>query len=192
VRAPLDLEAVFVATRDLLETARVPHAFIGALPAIAWGRIRTTTDVDVVALVDAAAMRGIDAGLKSLGYRRGRDTSPADPQDPLPDMATYWSPHETSVRLDFFIAKTPFEQEVIGRARRATVLGVEATVAPPEASIIYKLIAHRGRDIEDVQNIFDNRRAAGEALDWEFLDRWAREWQVEDGLAPYREKYRSG
>ncbi len=62
-------------------------------------------------------------------------------------------------------------------------------VASPEASIIYKLLASRAKDLPDVDAIFEVRAATHERLDWTFLDHWAREWDIEDRLAPYRARY---
>jgi formylglycine-generating enzyme required for sulfatase activity len=44
----LDLRGTFLAVLEALREAGVAHAFIGALPVLAWGRVRATTDVDVV------------------------------------------------------------------------------------------------------------------------------------------------
>jgi hypothetical protein len=63
--------------------------------------------------------------------------------------------------------------------------------ARAEASIIYKLLAQRRRDLDDVEGIFEARQAAGERLDWQFLDEWAAAWGITDRLDPYRVKYGS-
>lgn len=189
MREPAQVLEVFSRVRAVLTRRRVPHAFIGALPAIAWGRVRTTTDVDVVALLDERDFGALHSELVAAGFQRGADINPANER--VPDVAVYWSGDPTPVRLDLFVAKTQFEREVIARSRRTAIAGEEASLASPEAAIIYKLIAARHKDLEDVENILDARRAAGEALDWEFLDRWAREWEIEAAIAPYRARHRA-
>ena len=71
-------------------------------------------------------------------------------------------------------------------------LGTTVRLAAPEASIIYKLLARRPRDLDDVDSIFAARAAVGETLDWNFLDSWAEEWGITDELQGYRARYGPG
>ena len=93
------------------------------------------------------------------------------------------------MRVDVFVAKTGFERAVIAGVRRAIVLGIEVCLASPEAAIIYKLLANRRRDQDDVDSIFEARQIAGDELDWKFLDSWAEAWGIEERLEPLRRKY---
>jgi hypothetical protein len=131
----------------------------------------------------------LNQALAARGFRAGRTVGPAEPGDDLPDIAMFHTTGTPSVRLDVFVAKTDFERAVVDSARSAAVLGTHVRLARPEASIIYKLLAHRPKDVEDVEGIFQARRAAGDALDWTFLDRWAEEWGIGDRLAPYRARF---
>ena len=79
---------------------------------------------------------------------------------------------------------------MIESARSTEVRGATVRLAAPEAAIVYKLLAQRPRDLDDVEGIFAARVSAGDALDWAFLDRWADEWGIADRLAPYRAQYR--
>ncbi len=183
---PADVAEVFCAAREILVSAGVEHAFIGALAAVAWGRPRATTDVDLVILADEAVFAGVEARLEEAGFVRGGDVGPSDPGESLPDIAVFWSAHDTAVRLDVFIAKTPFEEEVVATARSASVLGTPARLASPEAVIVYKLLAGRRKDLDDVEAVLDGCEAAGEPLDWAFLDRWAAAWEIEERLDALR------
>lgn len=184
----LDLREIFIAVVEVLTQERIPHAFIGALPVLAWGRVRATTDIDLVVtvrnnwgqLATAFARRDI---------RQRKQVGPTDPSDPLPDVAVFFSAGDVPVRVDVFIAKTDFEYAVVETARDTEVFGVTVRLARAEASIIYKLLAQRRRDLDDVDAIFVARQAAGEALDWQFLDKWATEWGIAERLAPYKTKF---
>jgi len=112
-----------------------------------------------------------------------------DPTDALPDIVFFQSPDGT-VRVDVFLANASFERAVIETSRATEVLGRSVPLARPEASIIYKLIASRSKDLDDVEGIFEARRAAGDHLDWEFLDRWAAEWEITDRLASFADRFR--
>jgi hypothetical protein len=63
-------------------------------------------------------------------------------------------------------------------------------LARPEASIVYKLLAARPRDVDDVEGIFEARAAARDVLDWTFLDRWTDAWGITDRLEPYRCRFK--
>jgi len=184
---PFNLRSTFLAVVRALSESGVAYAFIGALPVLAWGRVRATTDIDLV----VAAANGWDrvlAALARAGITQNTQIGPADSADSLPDIAVCFSGDAAPVRVDVFVAKTDFERTVVATAREATVFGTTVKLARPEASIIYKLLAYRRRDVDDVESIFAAREAAGEALDWQFLDSWARAWGIMDRLEPYRAK----
>lgn len=186
----LDLRGAFLAAIDALAKSRISHAFIGALPVLAWGRVRATTDIDLVVIADEAWER-LTAELRSRGFQSGRSVGPAEPGDTLPDIAVFRTSDPLAVRLDVFIAKTSFERTVIETARIADVLGVPVRLARPEASIIYKLLAKRGKDLDDVESIFVSRHMAGDSLDWDFLDHWAEQWGIAEQLQLYRDRFRN-
>lgn len=80
--------------------------------------------------------------------------------------------------IDLQAAKTAFQVEVV---RRARPVAVGPAVATPEDLIVLKLIAHRSKDLIDLRNL-----AALPDLDWAYVERWARDWEVEDRLAAIR------
>lgn len=155
---------------------------------LAWGRVRATTDIDLVVLAGNDWNR-LTEELRRRGFGPGRVVGPADAADALPDISSFDGPGDPSVRVDIFIAKTDFERAVIDTARSASVLGTSVRLARPEGSIIYKLLASRPKDLVDVEGIFEARRAAGDALDWNFLEHWAAEWSIGERLAPYRARF---
>jgi Nucleotidyl transferase of unknown function (DUF2204) len=187
----LELRGTFLAVLEALREAGVAHAFIGALPVLAWGRVRATTDIDVVVSIVDDWQR-LSAALARRGITQRKQISPADTADVLPDVAVCFSAHGSPVRVDVFIAKTDFERAVIQGAREATVLGTSVRLAAPEACIVYKLLARRPRDLDDIEAIFTARAAAGENLDWDFLDSWAEEWGITEELGAYRTRYGPG
>lgn len=185
-----ELLSALASLREALNEAAVEHVYIGALPVLAWGRPRATTDLDVVVFCDQPGFSRLETALQAREIKPGRHVGPADPADSLPDIAVFWTTSTPSIRLDLFIAKMEFERAVLENARPATVLGAPLTVASCEASIIYKLLASRSKDVADVEGMFEARVAAGAAIDWQFLDHWAEEWGIPERLAPYRARFR--
>lgn len=185
----MDLRATFLSLAQVLERAGVAYAFIGAVPVLAWGRVRATTDLDIVVLAESGWSRLV-AEMESAGFEIQRSVA-SDPADPLPDIVFFQSPSAATVRVDVFLAKTEFERVVIETCRVTRVLEREIPIARPEASIIYKLIASRPKDLDDVEGIFAARRAAGDTLDWDFLDHWAAEWGIAEKLSPFADRFRT-
>lgn len=183
-----DLNETFHQVVEALAEAGLPHAFIGALPVLAWGRVRATTDIDLVVVAANGWARLVDAlGRREIAFTK--QIGPAERTDELADVGVFHTQGDPSIRVDVFVAKTDFENAVVATARNAQVLGLTVRLASPEASIVYKLLAQRRRDLDDVDSIFEARRAAGDPLDWTFLNHWAGEWGITERLAPYREQF---
>ncbi len=181
-------ERSFELVAAALEEAAVDGAFIGALAAIAWGRIRTTTDVDLVIPATHAALDAITRALRPKGFKVGAPVL-SDSSDPFPDISVFWSNEIPSVRVDVFHAKTGFEQEVLQTAQEADVGGRRIRVARAEAVIVYKVLASRAKDEADLTSVFEASVATGRHLDWSQIDRWAADWGITDRLAVWRSKY---
>jgi hypothetical protein len=191
-RPPLELERTFEQVCSSLEAVGIDYALMGAFAAITWGRVRTTIDVVLVLTATPERFKLFEEKLIALGYQPGRHVGPSEPTDVLPDMAVFWSGDHPAIRIDVFIAKLEFERDVLARKRRESILGRITPVVAPEASIIYKLLASRGRDLDDIKGIFEARRIVGEHLDWAFLDHWAHEWEITERLAPWKTQYGPG
>ncbi len=184
----LDLRGTFLTLLEALAESRIPYAFIGAIAVLAWGRVRATTDIDLVVLSEEGWPRLLNA-LERRGFEVTQRIGPAESTDEIADIVMFSRPGSSAVRIDIFVAKTEFERVVIDTARETNVMDVNVRLAQPEASIIYKLLANRRKDIDDIEGIFEARRIAHDALDWDFLDHWAKEWSITDRLQPYREHY---
>lgn len=124
------------------------------------------------------------AALEAAGFRLERSQGAAGADSPTPDQIVFRGADET--RLDLLIAKTPFEWEALERRKRATVLGSEAWVVSPEDLVVYKLIAFRGRDVDDIEDVIRTQAKRGALIDWEYIDRWVKAWQIQDRWTPLR------
>lgn len=72
--------------------------------------------------------------------------------------------------IDFVLGETEFERSAMGRRRILDYLDSRLPVASAEDVILHKLIAHRGQDLVDIENIV-RRQASG--LDRRYLRKWA-------------------
>lgn len=77
--------------------------------------------------------------------------------------------HRGDERIDILFPTVEYQDLAIDRA-------LEHHILTPEDVIIHKLIAWRPRDQDDIASIL----AAGHDLDREYIEHWAKEWEVED------------
>jgi predicted nucleotidyltransferase len=61
--------------------------------------------------------------------------------------------NQTRIDVDISLGALPFEQEMIERAIEFTTPGLTVQVATPEDLIITKAVAHRKRDLLDIDNL---------------------------------------
>ena len=82
--------------------------------------------------------------------------------------------------VEFQAAKTELQERIIRRSLRDS-RGLR--VATPEDLIILKLIANRSKDQIDLVGL-----CGLHDLDWDYVERWAREWQVSELLEQIRNR----
>ena len=165
-------------------------AFIGAVARNAWAPPRATTDLDLAVVADHATLVAIGAALESLGYSLVREQR-AEAADPLPDILVFRGDDTDLRQVDVLVAKTPFEDDVVRRAETITVEEFRLPVANPEGLVVYKLLADRPRDREDIRAILSTQARAARPFDWSYVERWSEFWQIRDRLGRLRAELRS-
>ena len=167
-----------------LAAARVPYAVIGAAARNAWAPPRLTTDLDFAVVADPDGYRRLVAALADLSYSPVRSHR-ADPSDLLPAVTIFRNEGAPAPyrQIDVLVAATPFEREAVERAVEKPLGDASVRVATREHLIVYKLIAWRPRDRQDVRDVIATAEVAGAALGWDLIRSWAAVWEVEDRLA---------
>lgn len=141
--------------RDLvgwLNAARVEGIVIGGVAASILGRPRATHDVDALVLANDAR------DLLRTAVMHGFAARVADATDFAAKSRVLLLRHEaTGIHVDVTMAGLPFEEEVIRRAQAQPVRGVPAPIPlpTPEDLVILKAVAHRPRDLADIEGILD-------------------------------------
>jgi hypothetical protein len=167
---------VLGAVARLLDAAGIEYAVIGAHAVNAWIEPRFTADIDVTAAVDATSMARLREELSRSGFEmvteQGRELASG------PDFVRFRS-SDGVVVLEVQTAKTALQHELIARA--VSHHSTPARVATVEDLIVLKLIANRDKDQLDLRGL---SRLPG--IDWAYVERWAREWELRDLLAALR------
>ncbi len=156
-------------------------AIIGAVARNAWAPPRATTDLDLTVIADQVMLNAVAGALASLGYSRVREQR-AEPRDPLPDIIIFRAEDADLRQVDVLVAKTAFEDDVLRRAQSIPVETASFPVAGPESLVVYKLLADRPRDREDIRAILRTQARTARAFDWSYVERWSEFWQIRDRL----------
>lgn len=158
------------AARELiqfLDSAGFTACLIGGLVVERWGESRLTRDVDATVLADyGTEPRVIDTVLGRFAARR-------------PDVREFALAHRVllvrasnGVDLDLSLAAFEFEREVLDRATPYEYEpGVGLMTCSAEDLIVYKTVAGRPRDIEDIGTVVSRQ---GHRLDVDRVRRWLR------------------
>ena len=135
-----------------LAAANVQGIVIGGVAASILGRPRATQDVDALVLVSDAQE------FLEVGSKHGFRARIADPAGFAAESRMLLLRHESSgINVDISMADLPFEEEAIRRGQKRPMRGVPVRIPlpTPEDLVIMKAVAHRPRDIADIEGILD-------------------------------------
>lgn len=158
-----------------LEAAHISGVIIGGVAASLLGRPRVTRDVDALVLVSEKRWKEF---LK-LGTRHGFHPRRKDALAFAHKARVLLVTHKpSSIDADIVFGALPFEEEAIARALWIEVAGVRVPLPVPEDLVIMKAVAHRPRDMGDIEAILD----AHPKLDRKKVRRWVREFSSALGM----------
>jgi hypothetical protein len=160
-------------------------AIIGAVARNAWAPPRATTDLDLTVVADDEILASVSRVLESLGYARVREQR-AESGDTLPDIVIFRTEEAELRQVDVLVAKTAFEADVLRRAETISVEEQVLPVATPESLVVYKLLADRPRDREDIRAILRTQGRTARPFDWMYVERWSEFWKIRDRLERLR------
>lgn len=150
-------------------TRKTPAVVIGGLAVALLGRPRVTRDIDALVLLPESDWATFLASATPFGFL------PRDP-DPLNfarQSRTLLLRHEpTGIDVDVAFGNLPLEEEVVARAKKVRVAGVSVPLPTPEDLVILKAIAHRPRDLLDIEGLL----AAWPKLDVVRVRKWVRKF----------------
>ncbi|MDQ3698872.1 MAG: nucleotidyl transferase AbiEii/AbiGii toxin family protein [Gemmatimonadota bacterium] len=169
-RPPPDFSAFIAHIARELTGRQLPFMLIGGQAVLLHGQPRLTEDIDITLGVGPSQLNVLQAVCIALGL----EPLPQDVSAFVRDTFVLPARHpETAIRVDFIFSTTPYERQAIERAVMVILEGVSVPFAAAEDLIIHKLFAGRPRDIEDAVGV---ARRQGSALDWAYVERWAREF----------------
>ncbi len=165
-------EEILLKIAFLLDKYRVPYIIIGGQAVLLYGEPRVTRDIDITLGIgpghfDVVAKICNEFPLKIL---------PESPESFVQEtMVLPCMEEETGIRIDFIFSITTFEREAIERARVKEIKGQKVCYASVEDLIVFKLVAGRERDLEDIKSIINMQ----ENIDRQRIERYAKAFDEE-------------
>jgi hypothetical protein len=177
--------AVILQVTAVLESLQIPYVIGGSLASTIYGRLRTTMDVDILAVV---RLDHIDPLVQMLGDDFYHDKAMMGAA--IEQRSVFSLIHlRTMFKVDIFIPKRrSFDSQQLARgARRVIATDPErkAFVASPEDTILAKLEWYRlGGEVSERQwtDVLSILEIQGGRLDRDYLQRWAVTLNVSDLL----------
>jgi nucleotidyltransferase AbiEii toxin of type IV toxin-antitoxin system len=153
-----------------LDRFHLSYALIGGIAAGYRSRPRFTQDLDFLLDVPQLVLPTLLDDLQGRGFAF----------DPPTAIREWTSQHFTmlsfhGVRIDWLEPVLSLYRHVIDRAQPQSWLGRSVRIASAEGLILTKLIAFRGQDLVDIENLLAANRGL---LDLEFID---QEWKTVAG-----------
>ena len=147
---PQSLLRVLASLTEWFQDQHVSYAIIGGAAIGFLAQPRATQDIDAVTWLDLSETTGF---VKS-GARFGFFPRISDPIEfALKSRVLLLQHNQTKIDVDISLGALPFEQEMIERAIEFTTPELIVRVATPEDLIITKAVAHRKRDLFDIDNL---------------------------------------
>ncbi|RPH73303.1 hypothetical protein EHM76_05475 [bacterium] len=123
---------------------------IGGIAASLLGQPRFTADLDAVILLSTDDL----PKLIEMATREGMVKRIADAEAFARKNRVLLLKHETSgIKIDISLGMLPFEAEMIERGQEISIGNLQLRLPTPEDLIIMKAVAHRPKDLADIQAI---------------------------------------
>lgn len=153
-----------------LERLRLPYMVIGGQAILLYGEPRLTKDIDITLGVGVEGLAQITDLVRGLSLKVLVD----DPEGFVNNtMVLPVIEEATGIRVDFIFSHSPYEQQAIARAREVPFGATTVKFASLEDVVIHKIIAGRGRDIEDVRSIL----LKNPGYDADYISKWLKEFE---------------
>ena len=161
------LVAPLTALQRLFETLNFHGVIIGGVAVGLMGRPRFTVDVDAVVL---ASLKDIPHILEQA-HQEGIEPRIKNAADFARKSHVLVLEHSASkVGIDISLGMLPFEYEMVERSTLRQAGAVAVRLPTPEDLIILKAIAHRAKDLIDIQSICESNPH----LDLARIERWVK------------------
>jgi hypothetical protein len=151
-RVPTSLLGALADLVKWLESAQISAMVIGGVASSFLGRPRMTQDVDALAILPENKWDAATEAARNFGIVPRIDQA----VDFARRSRVLLLKHaQSDIAIDVILGGLPFEQEAVDRARAHLVGDITVRLPRVEDLIIMKVIAHRDKDMQDVEGLLD-------------------------------------
>lgn len=152
-----------------LDLEQVPYVLIGGVAVSLLAQPRATQDIDTVIWLAAEQW----AAFVRAGATHGFVPRMSDALEFATRARVLLLRHQASgISIDVSCGALPFEHDMIARATLLQVADLKLKVPTPEDLVVTKIVAHRAKDIADIESILNVQPK----LDLVYIRRWALEF----------------
>ncbi len=166
--------SLITALSDLMRwsvSGRVPLVIVGGVAASLLGRTRLTRDIDALVSIAEDRWQAAVEQSKGFGFLPRIENAVEFAQRSRVLLLRHVA---TDIEIDLMLCGLPFEQDAVSNARLVNVDGVMVALPRVEDLLIMKAIAHRPRDMADIEGLID----AHPETDFEFVRKWVKEFSI--------------
>ncbi len=156
-----------------LDDAGIRYAVVGGLAAAIHGQVRMTTDVDMKIECDPLSEAEVRSVIKLFSDDQFAPFV-ADPEELAKLSHLIPVKHKASgTKIDLMLAVSDYDRQLFDRLTVEEADGFPIRYVDVENLIILKILAWRGRDIDDIQMII----LKNSDLDEKYIRRWLKEFE---------------
>ncbi len=141
---------VLGALRRVIDGQGLSWFVFGAQAVAVRGAPRATQDIDVTVQVEPTRLRTLVEALESEGLRH---RYPDIAEELIERGAVVPLRHASGMEVDLVLAGSGLEAIALGRASRVAIDGVEVPVAQATDLVVMKVLAGRGKDLDDLRSL---------------------------------------
>ncbi len=167
---------------NALDRLHIGYMIIGGQAVLLYGEPRLTRDIDITLGMGVEGFARIADLVHELALKILVDDPEAFARK---TMVLPVIEETTGIRVDFIFSHSPYEEQAITRAREVQFGAKAVKFASLEDVVIHKIIAGRGRDIDDVKAIL----LKNPDYDKDYIARWLKEFDrslQEDFIGVFR------
>jgi len=150
VDPPKDILLVLSSLADWFSDQNVSYAIIGGVAIGLIAQPRETQDIDAVAWIDLVDLPVLLKSAAQFGFVSRLPDPLSFAENTRMMLLTH---SQSGLSVDVSCGALPFEREMIDRSIKFKIDELILSVATPEDLLITKAIAHRGKDLIDIENL---------------------------------------
>jgi hypothetical protein len=151
-RVPVSLLAALVDLVKWLEAAQIPAVVIGGVASSFLGRPRLTQDIGALAIMPESAWETAIETAQNFGITPRIEQTIEFARRSRVLLLKH---KESEIDVDVILGGLRFERDAVERGQTHQVSGISVRLPRVEDLMIMKIIAHRAKDLQDVEGLLD-------------------------------------